>query len=83
MPEPTVEEITYKRKKKTVTGKIDNLANLQRVIIEHKLQGEELIYHKCGRELVEIGIKSKKEILKYVTPKLIVEEHITYSYAFV
>ena len=80
--EPTLEEITYKRaKKNSVTGKKDNLANLERVVIEHKLEGEDLKCKKCGSDLVEIGIKSKKEILKYIAAKLIVEEHIMYSYA--
>ena len=80
--EPTLEEITYKRaKKNSVTGKKDNLANLERVVIEHKLEGEDLKCKKCRSDLVEIGIKSKKEILKYIPAKLIVEEHIMYSYA--
>ena len=80
--EPNLEEITYKRaKKNSVTGKKDNLANLERVVIEHKLEGEDLKCKKCGSDLVEIGIKSKKEILKYIPAKLIVEEHIMYSYA--
>ena len=80
--EPELEEITYKRtKKNSVTGKKDNLADLERVVIEHKLEGKDLKCKKCGSELVEIGIKSKKEILKYIPAKLIVEEHIMYSYA--
>lgn len=80
--EPTLEEITYKRaKKNTYTGKKDNLANLERVVIEHKLEGDDLNCEACGEELVEIGVKSKKEIIKYVPAKLIVEEHVIYSYA--
>lgn len=80
--EPTLEEITYKRAKKSnFTGKKDNLANLERVVIEHKLEGEDLNCKKCGEKLVQIGIKSKKEIIKYIPAKLIVEEHIMYSYA--
>jgi len=80
--EPALEEITYKRAKKSnYTGKKDNIANLERVIIEHKLEGEDLKCKECGEELVEIGIKSKKEVIKYVPAKLIVEEHIIYSYA--
>mgnify|MGYP004523180609 CR=1 FL=1 len=72
--EPTLEEVTYKRaKKNSVAGKKDNLANLERVVIEHKLEGEDLKCKKCGSELVEIGVKSKKEILKYIPAKLIVE----------
>ena len=80
--EPTVEEITYKRAKKSNNiGKKDNLANLERKIIEHKLEGDDLICDKCGSKLVEIGVKSRKEILKYIPAKLIVEEHVVYSYA--
>lgn len=80
--EPTLEEITYKRAKKSnYIGKKDNLTNLERVVIEHKLEGEDLNCKECGEELVEIGIKSKKEIIKYVPSKLIVEEHVIYSYA--
>ena len=68
--EPTLEEITYKRaKKNSVTGKKDNLVNLERVVIEHKLEGEDLKCKKCGSDLVEIGIKSKKEILKLILMK--------------
>ncbi|GFR36608.1 IS66 family transposase [Thermobrachium celere] len=80
--EPTLEEITYKRaKRNNNTGKKDNLANLERVIIEHKLEDEDLKCKECGEELIEIGVKSRKEIIKYVPAKLIVEEHIIYSYA--
>ena len=80
--EPTLEEITYKRaKKSTYVGKKDNLANLERVVIEHKLEGDDLNCKECGEELNEIGVKSRKEIIKYIPAKLIVEEHITYSYA--
>ena len=79
--EPTLEEITYKRaKKNNTTGKKDNLANLERKVIEHKLEGDELKCKTCGDDLVEIGVKSKKEIIKYIPAKLIVEEHIMYSY---
>lgn len=80
--EPTLEEITYKRSKKNnYTGKKDNLANLERVIVEHKLEGEDLNCKECGSELVEIGVKSRKEVIKYVPAKLVVEEHVIYSYA--
>ena len=80
--EPTLEEITYKRaKKNNYTGKKDNLANLERVVIEHKLEGEDLKCEECGEELTPIGVKSRKEIVKYISAKLIIEEHVVYSYA--
>ncbi|MFL0196213.1 hypothetical protein ACJDU8_11660 [Clostridium sp. WILCCON 0269] len=51
--EPTMEEITYKRKKtSSYVGKKDNLANLKRVVIEHKLDENEAICDKCGGNLV-------------------------------
>ncbi|MCG4581285.1 IS66 family transposase zinc-finger binding domain-containing protein, partial [Clostridium cochlearium] len=80
--EPTLEEITYKRAKKSnYTGKKDNLANLERVVVEHKLEGEDLNCKECGEELTPIGVKCRKEIVKYIPAKLIIEEHVIYSYA--
>lgn len=79
--EPALEEITYLRNKtQKYIGKKDNLANLERVIIEHKLEDNDLICDKCGNELTIIGKKTSKEILKYIPAKLYIEEHITYSY---
>ena len=79
--EPTIEEITYKRAKSSnSTGKKDNLANLEKIVVEHKLDETEQYCKDCSDELVVIGTKSK-EILKYIPAKLYVEEHITYSYA--
>jgi len=79
--EPTMEEITYKRKKpSSYVGKKDNLANLERVVIEHKLEDDKAICDKCNEKLVVIGSKSK-EVLKYQPARLYIEEHITYSYA--
>lgn len=80
-PEPTIEEITYKRKKtSSYVGKKDNLADIKRIVIEHKLEEDKLICDKCNENLVIIGTKSK-EILKYKPAELCIEEHITYSYA--
>ncbi|MBC2460532.1 IS66 family transposase [Clostridium beijerinckii] len=80
--EPTLEEITYKRaKKNNYIGKKDNLANLERVVIEHKLEGDDLNCKDCGEPLTEIGVKSRKEIIRYIPAKLVVEEHVIYSYA--
>ena len=70
--EPTVEEITYKRAKKSNNiGKKDNLANLERKTIEHKLEGDDLICDKCGSKLVEIGVKSRKEKLEPILDNFI------------
>ena len=79
--EPTIEEITYTRKKSSShLGKKDNLSGLDRVTIEHKLDESEEVCDKCGNNLVAIGKKSK-EVLKYKPAELYIEEHISYTYA--
>lgn len=79
--EPTIEEITYKRKKtSSYVGKKDNTANLKRVIIEHKLDEDKANCDICNERLVVIGTKTK-EVLKYKPAELYIEEHVTYSYA--
>lgn len=79
--EPSIEEITYTRKKsKKNTGKKDNLKELRRVVIEHKLDGDQLKCGDCSSELVVIGKKSAEK-LKFKPAELYIEEHITYSYA--
>jgi len=79
--EPTIEEIVYQRTKPSKNiGKKDNLANLEKVVIEHKFDENEAICNKCNSPLTVIGSKSK-EVLKYIPAKLYIEEHITYSYA--
>lgn len=79
--EPTIEEIIYKRTKPSQNiGKKDNLSNLERVVIEHKLKESEAFCDKCKSSLEVIGTRTK-EILKYEPAKLYIEEHVTYSYA--
>lgn len=78
--EPTIEEVTYTRKKIIFSfKKKDNLAGLDRVIIEHKLDESEVVCDKCKNNLVVIRKKSK-EILKYKPAELYIEEHISYIY---
>ena len=75
--EPEIQTIICKRKS-TVhhNGKKDNLSNLKRVIIEHKLNESQKICDKCGHEMSIIGTQTK-EILKYKPAELYIEEHIT------
>lgn len=79
--EPTLEEVTYQRKKPSKNrGKKDNLANLKKVVIEHKLEEEKQQCKDCSGSFAMIGTRSK-QLLKYIPAKLYIEEHITYSYA--
>jgi transposase len=78
---PTIEEIIYTRKRPSShIGKKDNLANLERITIEHKLDSDKMKCDICNEDLVVIRTKSK-EIVKYIPAKLYIEEHITYSYS--
>ena len=62
-------KLHIKEKKANHNGKKDNLANLERVIVEHKLKSDETTCSSCNGELTIIGSKSK-EILKYIPAKL-------------
>lgn len=55
------------------------LLNLERVIIEHKLEENVTICDKCLSKL--IVIETKKKTLKYKPAELYIEKHIIYSYA--
>ena len=80
IPEPEIETITYNRNKPAAhKGKKDNLSNLKRVIIEHKLDESKKICDKCGHKMSIIGTQSK-EILKFKPAELYIEEHITEVY---
>lgn len=80
--EPTIEEITYSRKKATTNKKTkeESFANLETVVIEHKLDETKLFCDICNTELTVIGKKVTKK-LAYQPAKLYVEEHVTYTYA--
>jgi len=74
------EEIKYTRNKPSKrNGKKDNLANLKRVVIHHKLEDGEKNCSNCSGEMECIGTSSK-EILKYKPAELTVEENITYIF---
>ncbi|MDK0767721.1 hypothetical protein P5E88_02920 [Clostridium perfringens] len=64
-----MKKLHIKEKKANHNGKKDNLANLERVIVEHKLKSDETTCSSCNGELTIIGSKSK-EILKYIPAKL-------------
>lgn len=80
LPEPTMEGITSKKKKLfSYLERKDNLNNLKRVTIEHKLDENRTNCDKCNGKL-DVLETNTKEILKYKPAKLYIEEHKTYSY---
>jgi transposase len=80
VPEPTVEEITYKRKKKQKGHREEMLKDLPVEIIEHKLPEEEQICGVCGNELHEMSVEITREI-EIIPPQVKVVEHRRSVYA--
>ena len=56
-PEPTVEEITYKRKKKQKGHREEMLKDLPVEVVEHKLPEEEQICDVCGEDMHEMSVE--------------------------
>ena len=77
LPEPTYEEITYKRK---IKGKREEqLKDLPVEIVEHRLSPEEQVC-SCGEALHEMSTAVRREI-KIIPPQVNVVEHVQYVYA--
>jgi len=78
--EPTLEEITYKRKKKQKGHREEMLKDLPVEIIEHKLPEEEQVCDVCGNDLHEISVEITRE-LEIIPPQVKVIEHRRTVYA--
>jgi transposase len=77
-PEPTIEEVTYKRRKRT--GKREEqLKDLPEEVIEYRLPPEDQLC-ECGGELHEMSTEVRRE-LKVVPAQVSVVKHIRYVYA--
>ncbi|MBU3183151.1 IS66 family transposase, partial [Clostridium psychrophilum] len=77
--EPTVEEITYKRRKK-VGQKEKMLEDLPVEVIEYRLTDEEKDCPKCGEPLHEMSKEIRRE-LKVVPAQVIIVEHVRFVYS--
>jgi transposase len=79
LPEPTVETITYKRKKKR-GHRETMLQNLPIETIEYRLSHEDQVCSCCGGDLHEMSTEVRKE-LKIIPAEVKVVEHKRYVYA--
>ena len=78
-PEPTVEEITYRRRKQK--GKRDEqLKELPVDRKEYRLPDEEQICPGCGGKLHEMSTQTRREI-KIIPAQAVVVEHVSHIYA--
>ena len=77
--EPTIEEITYRRRKKQGKRK-EQLKDLPVETIEYRLCDEERVCSCCGGELHEMSTEVRQE-LKVIPPQVNVVKHVRYVYA--
>lgn len=79
LPEPTVETITYRRRKKRGQRKL-MLENLPAETIEYRLSNEEQVCSCCGGNLHEMSTETRQE-LKYIPAEVKVVNHVRYVYS--
>lgn len=79
LPEPTVETITYHRRKKRGQRKI-MLENLPVKTIEYRLPEDEQVCSCCGGKLHEMSIEVRQEI-EYIPAQVNVLKHVRYIYS--
>lgn len=73
-PEPEIEEITYKRRKR-VGKREDDLSGLPVEVVEHVLPESEQICRSCGGALHEMGHNVRREIEIIPARVKVVEHH--------
>ena len=78
-PEPDLEQITYKRKKR-VGKREEDLSGLPVETVIHELPKEEQVCPECGEALHVMGKETRRE-LKVIPAKVVVEEHVRNVYS--
>lgn len=79
LPEPELEDVTYKRRKRVGKRK-DDLSALPVDIVKHTLPEEERVCPECGGDLHEMGHDIRRE-LKVIPARIVVVEHNRAVYA--
>jgi transposase len=80
LEEPTVETITYQRKKKQVGQREDKLKDLPVEVIEYRLGEHEQVCSVCQSKLHEMSTQVRQE-LKVIPAQVKLVKHIQYIYA--
>jgi len=78
VPEPTLEEITYKRRKKQ-SHREEMLKDIPVETIEYRLPEEEQVCDYCGGKLHEMSKEVRREI-EIIPAQVRVKEHVQYVY---
>ena len=77
--EPTIEEITYTRRKQKAT-KEENLEDLVTETVEHELEGDALSCPQCEQTMAEVKVEERYEI-KIIPAQVEVIKHRQHIYA--
>lgn len=80
LEEPTVETITYQRKKKQLGQREDKLKDLPVEVIEYRLPEHEQVCPCCQGKLHEMSTQVRQE-LKVIPAQVILQKHVQYIYA--
>ncbi|KHF26713.1 putative Helix-turn-helix domain of transposase IS66 [Anoxybacillus sp. BCO1] len=80
LPEPTVESITYQRRRKKRGHREAMLENLPVETVEYRLSDEEQVCSCCGGTLHEMSTEVRQELV-YIPAELKVVKHVQYVYA--
>jgi len=80
LEEPTVETITYQRKKKQLGQREDKLKDLPVEVIEYRLEEHEQVCPCCQGTLHEMSTQVRQE-LKVIPAQVIVVKHVQHIYA--
>ena len=79
-PEPTLETITYQRKKREPGQRKESLKDLPVEIIEYRLSEDEQVCPSCSGRLHEMSTQVRQEI-KVIPAQVSVVKHVQYIYA--
>lgn len=80
LEEPTLEVITYERRKKQAGQREEQLKDLPVEVIEYRLPEEEQVCPCCQGKLHEMGVQVRTEV-KYIPAQIVAVEHRQYKYA--
>lgn len=80
LPEPTLESVTYQRRRKVRGQRELMLENLPVETIEYRLSPEEQVCSCCNGNLHEMSTQVRRE-LKYIPAELKVVNHVQYIYS--
>ena len=78
LPEPEIEQITYKRKKQ-VGKREKDLADLPVERIDYELPEDQRFCPECGGPMEDIGVTIRRE-LQIIPAQVVVVEHATHAY---